>query len=288
MMAQVVSEQWHRAAGAGPRLHGRRQDGHRPQADDPEHARRRLQGPEGRYHYMATFAGFVPAEQPELSIIVVIDEPTTEYYASDVVGARLLRARPLRACAATTSRRPPCRAQAGRPRGVGVGAAGGRRAGARPDDDASDRGRLTDAPRRAASAPLGAAARPLGAHRRRAPRRSGRRVDILSVTHDSRGCRARHAVLLRARAASRRPRLRRGRRRGRGGRAAVRAAPRPPVPAAARLVGAGRDGPASPPAFHGDPSQRLTVVGVTGTNGKTTVVPPARLDPRGRRAGRAA
>ena len=39
---------------------------------------------EGRYHYVATFAGFVPAEQPELSIIVVIDEPTTEYYASDV------------------------------------------------------------------------------------------------------------------------------------------------------------------------------------------------------------
>jgi cell division protein FtsI (penicillin-binding protein 3) len=39
---------------------------------------------QGRYHYVATFAGFVPAEQPELSVIVVIDEPTTEYYASDV------------------------------------------------------------------------------------------------------------------------------------------------------------------------------------------------------------
>ena len=29
----------------------------------------------GNYHYVATFAGFVPAERPELSIIVVIDEP---------------------------------------------------------------------------------------------------------------------------------------------------------------------------------------------------------------------
>lgn len=36
----------------------------------------------GNYHYVATFAGFVPAEAPELSIIVVIDEPTTTYYAS--------------------------------------------------------------------------------------------------------------------------------------------------------------------------------------------------------------
>ena len=40
---------------------------------------------EGRYHYIATFAGFLPAEDPKLSIIVVIDEPTTSSpYASTV------------------------------------------------------------------------------------------------------------------------------------------------------------------------------------------------------------
>jgi cell division protein FtsI (penicillin-binding protein 3) len=36
----------------------------------------------GRYHYVATFAGFVPADDPQLSIIVVIDEPATSIYAA--------------------------------------------------------------------------------------------------------------------------------------------------------------------------------------------------------------
>lgn len=36
----------------------------------------------GRYHYVATFAGFVPADDPQLTIIVVIDEPSTSIYAS--------------------------------------------------------------------------------------------------------------------------------------------------------------------------------------------------------------
>jgi membrane peptidoglycan carboxypeptidase len=39
---------------------------------------------EGRYHYISTFAGFLPAGDPKLSIIVVIDEPTTSPYASRV------------------------------------------------------------------------------------------------------------------------------------------------------------------------------------------------------------
>jgi len=34
--------------------------------------------------YVATFAGFVPANAPELSIVVVIDEPSTKFYASAV------------------------------------------------------------------------------------------------------------------------------------------------------------------------------------------------------------
>jgi cell division protein FtsI (penicillin-binding protein 3) len=36
----------------------------------------------GNYHYQATFAGFVPAEDPQLSAIVVLDEPTASIYAS--------------------------------------------------------------------------------------------------------------------------------------------------------------------------------------------------------------
>ncbi|HEY2813330.1 MAG TPA: penicillin-binding protein 2 [Acidimicrobiales bacterium] len=36
----------------------------------------------GNYHYVATFAGFVPAEDPQLSTIVVLDEPTATIYAS--------------------------------------------------------------------------------------------------------------------------------------------------------------------------------------------------------------
>lgn len=36
----------------------------------------------GNYHYEATFAGFVPAEDPQLSAIVVLDEPTATIFAS--------------------------------------------------------------------------------------------------------------------------------------------------------------------------------------------------------------
>ena len=34
----------------------------------------------GNYHYVAAFTGMVPAEDPELSVIVVIDEPTATIY----------------------------------------------------------------------------------------------------------------------------------------------------------------------------------------------------------------
>jgi cell division protein FtsI (penicillin-binding protein 3) len=36
----------------------------------------------GNYHYVASFTGFVPAEDPQLSVIVVIDEPSATIYAS--------------------------------------------------------------------------------------------------------------------------------------------------------------------------------------------------------------
>ena len=38
----------------------------------------------GNYHYVATFAGFVPANDPQLSIVVVIDEPAGDYYGGGV------------------------------------------------------------------------------------------------------------------------------------------------------------------------------------------------------------
>jgi cell division protein FtsI (penicillin-binding protein 3) len=38
----------------------------------------------GNYHYVSSFAGFVPAEDPSLSVIVVIDEPTSSIYGGDV------------------------------------------------------------------------------------------------------------------------------------------------------------------------------------------------------------
>ncbi len=38
----------------------------------------------GNYHYVANFVGFVPAEEPELSIIVVIDEPAADIFGGTV------------------------------------------------------------------------------------------------------------------------------------------------------------------------------------------------------------
>jgi cell division protein FtsI (penicillin-binding protein 3) len=35
--------------------------------------------PDGRYHYVATFAGFMPASDPRLSVIVVLDEPRGDF-----------------------------------------------------------------------------------------------------------------------------------------------------------------------------------------------------------------
>lgn len=43
--------------------------------------------PDGAMHYQATFVGFVPAEAPALSIIVIIDEPTKEGIFGGVVAA---------------------------------------------------------------------------------------------------------------------------------------------------------------------------------------------------------
>jgi cell division protein FtsI (penicillin-binding protein 3) len=39
---------------------------------------------DGNYHYVAAFAGFVPANRPALSVTVVIDEPTADIYGGTV------------------------------------------------------------------------------------------------------------------------------------------------------------------------------------------------------------
>jgi len=44
-------------------------------------------GPDGVVHHVATFAGFMPADDPKLSIIVVLDEPRQVYAASTAAPA---------------------------------------------------------------------------------------------------------------------------------------------------------------------------------------------------------
>ncbi|MBV9952547.1 MAG: penicillin-binding protein 2 [Acidimicrobiia bacterium] len=88
MMTKVVSEQTGtgtRAQVPGYNVAGKTGTARKPVTPSmPDNGYMDLNG---RYHYVATFAGFVPAEKPELSIIVVIDEPDPSkggYFASDV------------------------------------------------------------------------------------------------------------------------------------------------------------------------------------------------------------
>ena len=102
-------------------------------------------GAPGSYRYIANFAGFVPAEKPELSIIVVIDEPAGDIYGGTVAapvfadlaqyGLRLFRIP------------PPLVEQAPAPDTAAAAAAGGRgrggpraRAGAGHAGDDHDHG----------------------------------------------------------------------------------------------------------------------------------------------------
>jgi membrane peptidoglycan carboxypeptidase len=79
MLVNVVTEGTGSAA-ASTGLRRRRQDGHRPQAP----ARRWVPRTRPAFRYVATFTGFVPAERPELSIIVAIDEPSGDIYGGSV------------------------------------------------------------------------------------------------------------------------------------------------------------------------------------------------------------
>jgi cell division protein FtsI (penicillin-binding protein 3) len=80
MLVQVVAE------GTGTRggVTGYSVAGKTGTARKPDPVRGGYEDAAGRYHYVATFAGFVPAERPELSIIVVIDEPTGDIYGGSV------------------------------------------------------------------------------------------------------------------------------------------------------------------------------------------------------------
>jgi hypothetical protein len=44
-------------------------------------------GPDGAKHYMGTFVGFLPCESPQLSIIVVIDDPSSSAYTGGAISA---------------------------------------------------------------------------------------------------------------------------------------------------------------------------------------------------------
>jgi cell division protein FtsI (penicillin-binding protein 3) len=44
-------------------------------------------GPDGAKHYMGTFVGFLPCENPQLSIIVVIDDPSSSAYTGGAISA---------------------------------------------------------------------------------------------------------------------------------------------------------------------------------------------------------
>ena len=79
MMVSVVAAGTGReAAIEGYTVAGKTGTARKPQANGT------YQDAAGNYHYVTTFAGFVPAEDPQLSIIVVIDEPSNAYYASFV------------------------------------------------------------------------------------------------------------------------------------------------------------------------------------------------------------
>lgn len=79
MMTSVVSE----GTGVEAAI-----DGY-PVAGKTGTARKPLEGggyedADGNYHYVAAFAGFVPANRPALSVTVVIDEPTADIYGGTV------------------------------------------------------------------------------------------------------------------------------------------------------------------------------------------------------------
>ena len=284
-----------RAAGADPRLHGGRQDRHRPQADDAEHARRRLPGPRRplplrgdlRRLRAGRAAGAVDHRGASTS-------PPREFFASDVSAPGLRRAGPLRAAplrhpAGRRCRRPrrptlPPRRRRRRRRRSPSRARRCHRPGHDADgaDGSTDATSTSSSPRSARRAGLLAASIVDERHVDPAT------VDILVGHPRLGGRRARRAVLLRARppvdghdlaAAA-----------VAAGAVALLCERRLDLPRA-RSCSCRRCGPRwarSPPRSTATRRDALAVVGVTGTNGKTTTTPPAARRSSRPPAGRAA
>ena len=79
MLVNVVAQGTGRRGGiTGYTVAGKTGTARKPQPNGGYH------NEEGHYEYVATFTGFVPAERPELSIIVVIDEPSGDIYGGSV------------------------------------------------------------------------------------------------------------------------------------------------------------------------------------------------------------
>ncbi len=80
MLTEVIDQ----GTGAAADIEGYDVAGKTGTARKPQPEGGGYENPDGSYDYIATFAGFFPADDPKLSIIVVIDEPANGYYASEV------------------------------------------------------------------------------------------------------------------------------------------------------------------------------------------------------------
>ena len=252
---------------------------------------RKIEGREYTHKYVASFVGIAPASNPRLIVAVMIDEPAGgDYYGgsvagpvfSNVMGAAL---RMLDVPHRRAGRQRRAAAAGQRSAGGNVSAPG--RQGASPH-----RGRRSDARLReerwpdaaAASLPTlrrrraAARASPRSArhHRRQPARAAGRRLCRVSRARAATGARssptrsraARPAVLWEARGFAWDQRWR--------------------VPNLAGSDLKRRRSARSPTAVHGHPSQALWMVGVTGTNGKTSCAHWIAQALRALRAARAA
>ncbi len=67
--------------GTNAQIEGYRVAGKTGTARKPIGERAGYEDAAGNFHYVSSFVGFLPADQPELSILVTIDEPTATFYA---------------------------------------------------------------------------------------------------------------------------------------------------------------------------------------------------------------
>jgi membrane peptidoglycan carboxypeptidase len=83
MMAGVVDEGTGEAAAIdGYEVAGKTGTARKPAPDRPGY-----RWEDGDFHYISTFAGFMPADDPKLSVIVVLDEPRSTYASTSAAPA---------------------------------------------------------------------------------------------------------------------------------------------------------------------------------------------------------